>query len=364
MPSTVGRSNDPIEITPENTELYKDQSTGVIESEGYDAITAKKTANAKPETFPRSEVVRVIYTTEPEMLLSGFDEMAGGQFLAAVNDFKQVLQDPREVYRHQANFQIGRCYILGGRAPECIRHYGEWPAVNSVYTPVVYGILADLLTGQRKYNEARAQYAKIASLPGITDVGKFNARLGAVKVDIAERKYDEAERAAASIARETANKAEVADAHVLALALQTEAIWRGGKVERLAEATTILERGATIEGAEPGTRAFLLVTQGNVLYAQGRVEEARFPYLRAALMYPDSGFDGLAYLNAGQCFLDMSARLAGKEQEKSDKLLVNGMRLLATAAGTYKVGDAAKRYRENKARYEEIMAKSGEKEDK
>jgi hypothetical protein len=78
-------------------------------------------------------------------------------------------------------------------------------------------------------------------------------------------------------------------------------------------------------------------------------------------MYPDSGYDGLAYLNAGQCLLDMSVRLDGKEQERSDKLLVSGMRLLATAAGTYNQGDAKKRYRENKARYEEIMAKSGEK---
>jgi tetratricopeptide (TPR) repeat protein len=307
--------------------------------------------------------VRVIYTTEPDMLVAGFAEMADGKWIAAINDFKEVVADPeaREAYRYQALFQIGRAYIFAGRNADCVRHYGEWKPVNSVYTPMVYRILADLLTDQRKYDDARAQYGKITGLPGITEVWKFNARLGAVKVDTAERKYDEAERAAATIARETQNKPEVVDANVLALALQAEAIWRGGKAERLAEATTLLEKAAAVEGAESGTRAFLLVTQGNVLYAQGKPEEARFPYLRATLMYPDSGYDGLAYLNAGQCLLDMSMRLQGKEQDTSDKLLVNGMRLLATAAGTYKVSDAAKRYRENKARYEEIMAKSGEK---
>lgn len=362
MPATVAKEE--IAITADNAELFADQSTGIVEAEGYDTITVKeKAASSKGQTFPRSEVVRVIYTTEPDALVSGFAEMAAGKYLAAVNDFKEAAADAsvREVYKYQALFQIGRCYIYAGRVAECVKHYGEWKPVNSVYTPVVYRILADLLTDQRKYDNARAQYAQIASLPGITEVWKFNSRLGAVKVDIAERKYDDAERAAAAIVRESQNKPEVADAHVFALALQAEAIWRGGKAERLPEAATILERGAPIEGAEPGTRAFLLVTQGNVLYAQRKIDEARFPYLRAALMYPDSGYDGIAYLNAGQCFLDMSGALVGKDQETSDKLLVRGMRLLATAAGTYKMGDAGKRYREHKARYEEILGKSGEK---
>jgi tetratricopeptide (TPR) repeat protein len=362
MPATVGKSPNEIEITPENADLFADQSTGLIETEGYDAITAKKAANAKAESFPKAEVVRAIYTTDPEALVSGLAEMATGQYLAAVGDFKQVVaaEGVREAYKYRALFEIGRCYYLDNRINECIKHYSEWKPVNSIYTPIVYRLLADLLTSRRDYEGARKQYDQIQSLPGITDVWKFNGRLGAVKVDIAERKYDEAERTAAAIARETQNKPDVADALANALALQAEAIWRGGKTERLVDATTLLERGAAIEGVEPGTRAFVLVTQGNVLYAQGKPEEARYPYLRAALMYPDSGFDALAYLNAGQCFLDMSGREA-KDPVKSDQLLVKGMRLLATAAGTYKSGDAAKRYRENKERYDAIVAKEGDK---
>jgi len=357
IPSEVGG----VEITPENIELYQDQSTGSIETEGYDTVTAKKRDNAKTESFPRSEVVKVFYSTEPEELGNGYASMAAGDFLPAVNDFRDVVNAAgvRDAYKYQALRQIGICYYNAGRVADCIKHYEEWPAVNARQTPEVYRLLADIYIAQKKYDQARARYKMITELPGIPDGWKYLARLGAVKVDTAERKYDDAERAAATIAREAQGKTDLADASVFALVLQAEAIWRGGKNDRLPEASKILERAAAVEGAEPDTRAFLFLTQGNVLYAQGMVEEARFPYMRAALMYPNTGYEGLAYFNAGQCFLDMSMRLDGKEQEKSDKLLVKGMRLLATAAGNYKVGDAAKRYRENKKRYDEIMAKEG-----
>jgi Tfp pilus assembly protein PilF len=120
---------------------------------------------------------------------------------------------------------------------------------------------------------------------------------------------------------------------------------------------TTLDRAAAAEGMSLSTRGFLFVTQGNLLYAQGKPEEARFPYMRAALMCPDSGYEASAYLNAGQCFLDMSGRET-KDQARSDMLFMNGMKLLATAAGTYRDQDASKRYREpaNKARYEALQA--------
>ncbi len=359
MPAAIGDGANAIEVTPENAELYADQSTGVIVSEGYDTVTGKKTATGKEESFPWSEVEHVYYSSEPDSLVSGLSKMQAGSFLQAVGDFKDVVQDPeaRETFKYQALFQIGICYYNAGRVPECVRHFQAWKPVNSQYTPKAFSILADLLTEGRKFPEARAQYEEIPKLPGIPDSWKFKARLGAVKVDTAERKYDDAERMAQTIARETQGKADLADANALAQGLQAEAIWRAGKADRLPEASTILERAAALEGASPGTRAFLLVTQGNLLYAQGKVDEARFPYLRAALMYPDSGYDGLAYFNAGQCFLDMSMRLEGKDQAKSDDFLVDGMKLLATAAGTYRQGDAAKRYKENKQRYDAIMAK-------
>jgi tetratricopeptide (TPR) repeat protein len=361
MPEKIQAGGNEIEITPDNIALYADQSTGVIEAHGYDAISVKKTAAAKVESFPLSEVVSVYYSSEPDDLAAGLQQMEAGQFLAAIGDFKNVLADPeaRETFKSQALYRIGICYLLGGRIPDCVKHFQAWKPVNSKYTPEAYQVLASLLTEQRDYAGARARYDEISKLPGIPDAWKYKARLGGVKVGIAERKYDEAERTAQTIARETQNRADLVDATALALGLQAESIWRGGNAGRLADAAAILEKAAALDGVAPDTRAFILVTQGNILYAQGKPEEARFPYLRAALMYPGSGYDALAYLNAGQCFLDMSGRLAaGKEPEKSDQCLVDGMKLLAIAAGPpYRQPDARKRHAENKQRYDEIMAK-------
>jgi hypothetical protein len=304
--------------------------------------------------------VDVYYSSEPEALLAGVGEMQAGQFLRAIGNFKEVIEDPevRDTYKYMALYQIGICYFSAARRADCIKHFQAWKPVNSKYTPEAIGFLAQLLTEDRKFAEARARYDETPKLPGIPDSWKFKARLGSVRVDIAERKYDDAERTAQATARETQGKPDLADANALAAGLQAEAIWRGGNAQRLAEAAAILDRAAAIDGASPGTRAFLLVTQGNILYAQGKVDEARFPYLRAALMYPDSGYDGLAYNNAGQCLLDMSMRLEGKDQAKSDDFLVDGMKLLATAAGPpYRQTDAARRYRENKPRYDAILAK-------
>ena len=358
-PATVGPANNPIEITPENAQLYADLSTGLIETEGYDSITAKKTASAKSETFAASEVVDVFYSSLPEALADGLATMDAGNYLQAIGQLREVLQDPeaRDTFKQQANYQIGICYFSGGRRADCLKHYQAWKAVNSKFTPEVYSAVAGLLTEDRKFAEARAKYEEIGTLPGIPDLWKFKARLGGVRVDIAERKYDDAERTAQTIARETQTRADLVDANALAQVLQADSIWKSGKTERFGEGAMMLEkRGADLEGATNQTRAFLLVTLGNLLYAQGKPEEARFPYMRAALMCPDSGYEGTAYLNAGQCLLDMSGRET-KDPARSDELFKDGMKLLGTAAGTYKQADAAKRYRENKSRYDGLLAK-------
>jgi len=360
--SKVGQPPNQIEVTPDNVELYADQSEGIVEAEGYDGITCRKTEKSRQTEFmPWSSVVRVFYSTEPEDLIDGLSDMATGNYAQAIGALRACAEDPevREVYRYRAQYLVGICYLQSGRTKDAVAHFKSWPKVNSRYTPEVYRILAELYTDMRQYAPARAQYEEISKLDKITDDWKFKARLGGVKVDIAERKFDEAERTAQALARETQGRADIVNAHALALVLQADAILKSGKTERLIEAQSILERAAKLEGPAPEIRAFLLVTQGHVLYAQGKLEEARFPYLRAALMYPDSGYDGTAYHNAGQCFIDMSGRLEGTDQAKSDEYLVDGMRLLGTAAGRYGVKEAAKVYGEHKKRYDAIVAKEG-----
>lgn len=361
-PQTIGNPPNQIEVTPENIDLYSEQTTGVIDSEGYDGVVCRKSKESKQtETFPWSEVDRVLYSSEPDALGTGLTNMEQGNWLQAVNDFKDVAEDAsvRDTFKYRALYLMGVCYYNAGRPKDCIAHLKAWKPVNSTFTPEAYRMLAELLTDQRQFAPARAQYEEISKLPNIPDAWKVKARLGAVKVDAAERKFDDAERTAQGIARETQGRPELADANVLALVLQADVIWKSGKADRLPEAAAILDRAVPIEGATDETRAYLFLTQGNILYAQKKTEEARFPYMRAALMYPDSGYDGLAYLNAGTCFLDMSGQFDGKDQAKSDDYLVKGMQLLATAAGRYRNPEAAKRYRENKPRYEAVTAKTG-----
>jgi tetratricopeptide (TPR) repeat protein len=365
--STLGEGANQVEVTPENVGLYAERSTGVIDAEGYDNITCRKTDKTKQvETIPWSEVVGdVFYSSEPDGLVAGLDDMSVGNYAQALAGFKSVAEaaDTRETFKYRAQFLMGICYYQSGRVKECIALFKGWKPVNSRWTPEAYRILAELLTEQRQFAEARAQYEEIGKLPGIPDGWKFKARLGGVRVDIAERKFDAAERTTQVLARETQTRPELADAHILSLVLQGEAIWKGGNADRLPEAEGILDRASKLDGASKETRSFLLVTLGSVLYAQGstpgKVEAARFPYLRAALMYPDTAYEGSAYHNAGLCFVDMSGRLDGKDQAKSDDYLIKGMRLLGTAAGRFKNAEAAKVYRQHKKRYDDLMAKQG-----
>jgi hypothetical protein len=52
---------------------------------------------------------------------------------------------------------------LGGRIPDCIKHFQAWKPVNSKYTPEAISLLAGLLTEDRKFADARAQYDEIPS---------------------------------------------------------------------------------------------------------------------------------------------------------------------------------------------------------
>ncbi|NJN14518.1 MAG: hypothetical protein HC813_02505 [Planctomycetes bacterium] len=83
-----------------------------------------------------------------------------------------------------------------------------------------------------------------------------------------------------------------------------------------------------------GNRAYLFSTLGNVIYAQGKPEEATYPYMRVVTLFPDSSYVPGALQNAGQCLLDMAER-AKDNQAASDEYLVQGMKLLAECAGRH-----------------------------
>jgi len=371
MPDKVENeaTGEEIAITPDNVEIYApEKSTGVIVKDGYDVIEIQKRAKSKEEAFPRSDVVKVVYTTQPASLLDGEDQMALGAWAQAIGLLRDVVEDPeaRQVFKDEANFRIGQCFLGARNYKNALSQFNGWASPGSKFTPQVYSIISEIYADQKNFPAARASLEKIAGLPGITDSWKLRAKLGAVKVDLAERKYAEAEKAAATIAREAKSGRGMEDVQVTAAALQARAILLAGDTERLKEAQALLEPAEKIEPVEPGTRAFLYLTLGNVVYAQRRPEDARFAYLRCALMYPGTGLEGDAFYNAGLCFIDLSGRKefpAGTPltQEAGEDLFIKGMKLLGTAAGRYGNREAAKYYRDNKKRFDELEAKRGEK---
>ncbi|MHC4547967.1 MAG: tetratricopeptide repeat protein [Planctomycetota bacterium] len=375
---TLGISSEinDVKVTPENVELFLEQSKGVIEREGYDGIEFRKTNKARRTTFyPWSAIEKHFYSTEPDALLDGYDQYQLGAFAQAISDFREVTEDPevRAVFVLEAYYRIGLCYLNTGNVKTAIAHLSRWPPQTanpddrkSVYTPEVKRLLAEIYTSYKQYITARDQYNQIGALPDLPENWRYRAKLGGVKVDIAERKYDEAERKAKSCIAETGGKGELGDANALAHVLLAEAILQSDSADRLPEAETMLQKAAEIEGVSATNRANLYTTLGHVQYKQGNLD-ARFAYMRVVLMYPgESGYVAQALLNAGNCFLDMSGRAQAEDQAKSDGYLVKAMKLFAQCAGRHRGREAARAaataYRTHKKRYDEILAKEEEAE--
>lgn len=343
LKSKVGGVN--IDFT--NFKAYLDQSAGVITRDGYDAIWFKKSdkKSAKEVRYDRKDVLSVNYSSEPDALLDGYDLYSTGMWSRAILEFRACSSDnlARPVYRIEANYMIGICYIRAGSRANASRHFARWKASNSIFTPRVYRIMAELLTGAKKFQSARKWYARISELENITKELKFMARLGGVKVDIEERKYEQAESNATALVREIGGASDLADARALALALQASAILKSGKQSRFGEAQKILEGAASeLKGVSDSTKAVVYSSLGDAVYRQGKPEEARYSYMRVVCLYPDEAiYVANALLNAGQCFLDMSGR-EKDDQTASDELLVRGMKLLFECAGRHKGSSPAR----------------------
>lgn len=353
-------------VTIANWKVYVTQSTGVIGRDGYDGVELLKKAGDKKGTFfPADQIVEKIFTTQPDSLLEAYDVFARGNFSQAISAYRSVAESAEapEVYRLEALFNVGICYLQMGNVKAAQAHYAKWPGQNSTYTPEVHRILAEIHTDQKGFDKAREAYGQIGALPDLPKYWKFKARLGPVKVDIAERKFDQAEATAKSIAGEIGMDESLVDARALALLLQAQAIFESGNKARLPEAQKILEGASDLAGVASDNRAAILANLGHAIYAQGKPEEAIFPYMRVVCLYPgESAQVAGALQNAGQCFLDMAGRVKN-DQPASDGHLVNGMKLLAECATRYKgtaaASAAGSSYMKSKAAYEEALARRG-----
>lgn len=358
-----------VEIGEANWRIYLGKSIGVIVELNYDSIVWKKnTKSNKPMTISMSDVVE--YAFRPENRHQGLDlgngALANGNLANAIREFKSVLEDAnaRPADKAAANFQIGYAYLATGRVPSAQKHFQNWSGeAKSIWTPEAYRLLAEIQTGKQKFADAVKSYQRIRDLPDITDAWKLKADCGMVKVMIAQRKFKEAEAEAKRIAGEAAQKKNSNDSRALAIGLQAKAIIASQEEARLPEAENLVRKGLELEGISSTQAAFLNSTLGDSLYAQGRLEDARFPYLRVVELYPqERGFVANGLLNAGNCFIDMAIRAQNDgNEELYCELLKKGMSLISECGVKYRGTGSARMasgvWRKNKAAYEKCKKK-------
>ncbi|NJN14520.1 MAG: tetratricopeptide repeat protein [Planctomycetes bacterium] len=164
MPSRVEEE----EITPANWKIFVDQSTGVIGRDGYDGVELLRRAGDKKGTFYAAEdIVERIYTTQPEALLDAYDSQARGNLAQAIGEFRAVAdsKEVSEVYRLEAYYMTGICYLQMNNRANAMAHFGKWPGQNSQYTPEVFRIMAEIHTEQKAFDKARAPTSRSVRCP-------------------------------------------------------------------------------------------------------------------------------------------------------------------------------------------------------
>jgi tetratricopeptide (TPR) repeat protein len=357
------------EVTESNWRIYLGKSEGVIVELNYDSIVWKKNAKTgKVTTTPMSEVKEFAF--KPESRHQGLDlgngALANGNLATAIREFKSVLEDEnaRPADKAAANFQIGYAYLATGRLPSAQKHFQNWSGeVKSKWTPEAYRFLAEIHTSKQKYPDAIKAYQRIQNLPDIPASWKLKADCGLVKVMIAQRQFDKAEAEAKRIAGAAPKDQASNDIRALAIGLQAKAIIASQQEARLPDAERLVQQALELKGVSSAQAAFLNSTLGDALYAQGRLEDARFPYLRVVELYPqERGFVANCLLNAGNCFIDMAIRAQNAgEEEKYCELLVKGMSLISECGMKYRGSGSARTasgvWRKNKAAYEACKKK-------
>ncbi len=355
-------------VTADNWRIYLPKSEGVIVEENYDSVVWKKNAKSKKlETFTLAQVAEVGLAPMQRdgALDEGHQNLANRNLSGAIRAFKECVanEEARPVDRAEANYYIGLTYAAFGRLPSARKHFAAWSGGKSKYTPDAYRILAEIHTGGQKYKSARATYQRIIDLPDIPEAWKLNARSGLVKVDIAERKFKAAEKAAAAIAASASKSSDLNDSRALAMGLQAQAIISSQEEARYPEAEKLVRDAIALKGVTVGHLAFLYAALGDVLYAEKRGEEARFPYMRVVELYSgERGYVAHSLYNAGNIFVQMAtqAQLNG-DKKLYCEYMIKGMGLIAECGRKHRGSPAARLasgvWRKNKAAYEACKAK-------
>ncbi|MGQ0614018.1 MAG: tetratricopeptide repeat protein [Planctomycetaceae bacterium] len=364
LPDSVKEENDTVLINLENFRRYLPESKGDIVTDGYSGIEFQRSPSAKKESVPRDQIADYDFLGRPDALDDGINQMQAGNFAQAIGTLREVTQDEkvREVFKIEAEFRVGLCLVQSGNLPGAVRHFGGWKYAASVYTPQIHSIVAQIHRQGREFAKAREAYSAMEKLPDLPAPLLHAARLGQVDVDIAERKFDVAEASLRQISSRMGGDPALADPRAQAQVLLARLLLESQNKERYAEARTGLEAALDYRGLSAPTAAAVYASLGDIIYAMGDPEAARFAYMRVVCMYPDEG--GLvahALRNAGQCFLDLALRAEKTDMAASDEFLKQGVPLLQECMGKFRATasakEAASAFAKVKDRYEKLTAK-------
>lgn len=342
---------DGVRVTPENIDLHIEGSRGYIARVGYDGIEWQRTERSSASEFypwERLKDWRINPSAVPQALLDGDSAMALGSWAQAIADFRDVTdtQDIRPYFRYEALYKIGLCHAMSGNLRNAVEHFSRWPTdANSVWTPQALDLKARIHLNLNQFPQARESYGAIARLAKIPDQWKHKATLGEARVDVRERKYDEAKRRARGVAAATNGKSGMESVNALAEAIYGQAVVAANEAQAFPEVQRTLERAGERKDLEDAAAAELFATLGDVIYAQGRPAEARFAYMRVVMLYPqEDTYVAHSLQNAGQCFLDLSAQKKNEGDEaEADDLLIKGMKLLYQCAASHRGTPAGKK---------------------
>ncbi len=339
LPTSMGL----VKITCDNYVLYIEDSKAKILRNEYRGLWVK--VKGKERLYPHSEVVSKEFTEIPEDFLEGKAQQGVRAYQQARRAFAALKDDPEApvLFREAADYEYGMCLIGLGKPKSAKAHFGKWSHTASYYTPLVYELQAKLALIGEDFAGARSRYKAIVLLPGIPQDWKNKGKLGDALVDLEEQKYAEAERTATALLREMGAATTLADPRVQAHVIIARSVFKGSQVDRYEEALQKLEAAKNIAGASSALMGQVYSVEGDLLFALKRHSDARYAYMRVWLSHKDEPANvARCLVEAGKCFINLSALEEGKDQAKSDELFKKGFRLIQECASRYRGTPARK----------------------
>ena len=357
LPKTLSQ----VKITCHNYVLYIEDSKAKILENRYDGLKVKD--KGKERLYPHSEVISKEFTEIPEDFSEGKAQQGVRAFQQARRAFGALKNDPEApaLFREAADYEYSMC-LLGLSKPKSAKaHFYKWSHTSSYYTPLVYELQAKMALIASDYSGARARYRAITALPAIPKNWAYRGKLGDALVDIEEAKYADAERKAAALLREMGAAEMLADPRAQAHAIMARAVFKGSQVDRYEEALQRLQAAKEIQGVSSALMGEVYRSEGDLLFVLKRPEDARFAYMRVWTVHNDEPANvAHCLVNAGMCFINLSALEEGKDQARSDELFKKGFRLVQECASRYRGTGAWKQavgtYRQYKPKNDKLTA--------